>query len=100
MKNQPIDVMSISHFAVSFLIGYFHLFSFPVFVLLAILWEIVEYLFTQTRFSYTFQKYYPIPRHLWEEYLANKIIDMFVNILAYQLGWYLGIRTGGIRKKS
>lgn len=85
-KNKPLDVMSLTHFGFSFLIGYYNIFNFRCFLTLAILWEIGEYLFAKTKFSYKFEKVYPIPRHLWDEQLKNKINDMILNLIGYFLG--------------
>ena len=63
-------------FIVSFFIGYYNLLTLEQYIILSILWEISEYVFSQTHFSYTFEKYYPIPRHLWDEKIKNKIMDI------------------------
>ena len=91
--NKPLDVMSISHFSVCFVIGYFSLFNFSQFMILAIAWEFAEFFFARTAFSYHFEKVYPIPRHLWDELLPNKLLDLIINILGFYTGTYLRYYT-------
>lgn len=87
--NRPLDMLTIVHFVNCFIIGYIKIFSWSTFLALATIWEIFEYYFAKHRFSYIFEKHYPIPRHYWDEQLQNKIIDMIVNIAGYALGTYI-----------
>jgi hypothetical protein len=95
-KNKPLDVMSITHFGFSFLIGYYKLVNFRLFIVLAIMFEIGEYLFAKTEFSYKFEKVYPLPRHLWDEKFQNKINDKILNIIGYVIGIKLSKKTSYI----
>ena len=88
-ENKPIDYLSIVHFMFSFMVGYFNIVSLEVYIILCIIWEIGEHLFSLTEFSYTFEKYYPIPSRYWVEKIPNKMTDMVFNISGYLLGRYM-----------
>ena len=82
-----LDPLSISHFVWYFILGLYTKNNYKLVLFLSLLWEIFEYYITN--YKYTRQlliKYWPIPKKYWDENNANRISDVIINFIGYEIG--------------
>mgnify|MGYP001236646684 FL=1 len=85
--NKNIDIMSLSHFLIYFILGIFIKNNYKLVILLSILWEITEYIITNNDYTKELLlKYWPIPQRLWDEQKYNRIYDLIFNMMGYYIG--------------
>jgi hypothetical protein len=89
-KNTSIDILTVVHFLLWLTVGYIFPNKYKIIILLAILWELFEYMIVKVDVLYNLtKKYWFVPEKYWNESIYNKIIDMIFNILGYSLGCYI-----------
>jgi hypothetical protein len=86
-KTTNIDVLSINHFLIYFILGLFLKNQYKLIIILSLVWELFEY--TISHINYTRQfliNYWFIPEKYWNEPFTNKIYDIIINIIGYYIG--------------
>jgi hypothetical protein len=86
---QAIDKLTLIHFIIYFVIGYFIDFIDINFVIImSITWEIFEEILANNETTRKLLiKYWPIPEIYWnEKNIMNKIIDILVNVFGFYVG--------------
>lgn len=89
--RQPVsstfDLSDISHFLFYYIIGLIYPNHYKIIIIFALLWEIFEFILVQNDTLYHLTKTYSIvPEKYWNETLANKIVDLIMNLSGYYLG--------------
>ncbi len=82
-----LDPLSISHFIWYFILGLYVKNNYKLVLFLSLLWEIFEYYITNI--TYTRQlliKYWPIPKKYWDENNINRVSDVIINFIGYEIG--------------
>lgn len=81
-----LDVLSISHFAIWYIIGFYLPNRYDLFIIFSLLWEILESLIPKNPAVYQwFQKYWIIPESYWNEPIENKLSDLFFNFCGFMI---------------
>ena len=87
MHHGAIDPLLISHFMTFFFLGVFWKNKYQGAMFLGILWEIIEYIMANNKFTRKILlTYWIIPEQYWNETIDNKFMDLFINMLGYHIG--------------
>jgi hypothetical protein len=92
-KSNNIDLMTVKHFIIWFIIGYFCPNKYLFALILSIMWEKFELIIILIDPLYKFvKKYWFVPEIYWNENPKNIIIDIGVNMLGYLVGTSLYVK--------
>jgi hypothetical protein len=87
MNHQYVNLFTVVHFVLYFMIGILFPNRFGIAVGVSLLWEIVEGYAARHPFVYPLlQKYWFIPEKYWNEGISNKITDIIANLTGYYIG--------------
>ena len=82
-----LDILSLFHFLIYFVIGIFIKDQYTLIIIISVLWECFEYYISRTQsIKNKIIQCWPIPFHYWNDSLEHSLIDIFINILGYSLG--------------
>ena len=82
-----LDLMSISHFLLWFIIGLLFPNHYVLALILGIIWELLEVIFVEQKHIYNFlKKYWLLPERYWNEKKTNKGMDLILNMSGYFVG--------------
>jgi len=86
-KTNNIDIMSINHFLIYFILGLFYKKQYKIILILSVLCELFEYIISHIDFTKKILiKYWFVPEKYWNEPCSNKIYDIIINIIGYSIG--------------
>jgi len=87
MNHGLLDILSISHFIIYFVIGLFLKNKYLLVLLVGILFEIFEYyISTNETIKTLLIEYWFIPEIYWNDTLEHKIVDIIINMIGYYIG--------------
>jgi hypothetical protein len=91
-KNKTVDILTIVHFILYFILGVYFPNNKKEIFMFMILWELFEHLIVVNKTTYNLaKKYWIIPERYWNESMGNKLVDIVANVVGYSLGSRLRI---------
>jgi len=95
MNPQYVNLFTIVHFLLYFMIGILFPNRFGTIVIVSLLWELAEMYAVHNRVVYSLlQQYWLIPEKYWNEGNTNKVVDIIANLAGYSIVSY----SAGISK--
>ena len=85
IKN--LDILSISHFLIYYIIGLYIKDNYTLILFLGISWEVFEYYTVRNKTTRDLlYKFWPIPESYWYDSFEHSLIDILVNMIGYHFG--------------
>jgi hypothetical protein len=92
--NKPLDLMSIIHFLLYLIFGFFFPYKWIPALIIMVLWELFEILIVKvSAFKQIVLKYWFVPEQYWNETWINKVYDIIFNIAGFIVGSYIAKNT-------
>lgn len=86
--NQPIDILSLNHLLIYFVIGKIFKNNYTLALTLSLLWETVEKYIVNNKYTRNLlEKYWFVPKKYWDEtHKLNPYFDILFNMIGYHIG--------------
>ena len=82
-----LDILSISHFIIYYIIGLYIKDSYTLILILGILWEIFEFYTVRNKTTRNLlYNFWPIPEKYWYDSFEHSLVDISVNMIGYYFG--------------
>ena len=87
MYHGNLDLLSIVHFIIYFVVGLLWPNNYALFLFLGILWEIIEKAMIENEYIKSLLvRYWPIPERYINDTLEHSITDICINMIGYTIG--------------
>lgn len=87
MNHSNIDILSLGHFLLWYIVGIYYKNKYIEVLFLGIMWEIFEYIISNNNeIKKIIIDNWIIPEKYWNDTLSHKIVDITFNMIGYYYG--------------
>ena len=82
-----LDILSIFHFLIYFVIGLYFKGYYKLILFIGILWEVFEYCLVSNKKTRKLMiQLWPIPIRYWHDSFEHSMVDIMINMIGYYIG--------------